>query len=53
MDEDTTIINSSTRNEKIRNFIKNNKKFLISMTAFIVILLITYFAFKEYQEQKK
>tara|TARA_B100001063_G_C16491739_1_gene417720 strand:- start:6 stop:650 length:645 start_codon:yes stop_codon:yes gene_type:complete len=53
MDEDTTIINSSTRNEKIRNFIKNNKKFLISMAAFIVILLITYFAFKEYQEQKK
>ena len=30
MDEDTSIINSKTRNEKIKNFLIDNKKTLIS-----------------------
>ena len=29
MDEDTSIINSKTRNEKIKNFLIDNKKTLI------------------------
>jgi len=52
MDEDTAIINSNTRNEKIKNFFLNNKKFLISIIVFIVISLMIYFLFAEYQEKK-
>tara|TARA_B100000780_G_scaffold206670_1_gene147098 strand:+ start:432 stop:1076 length:645 start_codon:yes stop_codon:yes gene_type:complete len=53
MDEDTAIINSNTRNEKIKNFLINNKKLLISILVIMVVSLISYFAFSEYQERKK
>jgi predicted negative regulator of RcsB-dependent stress response len=53
MDEDTAIINSNTRSEKIKNFFINNKKLLISILSLIIILLITYFAFGEFKERKK
>ena len=53
MDEDTIIINNNTRNERIKNFLVNNKKLLISFLVLIVILLISYFGFAEYQEKKK
>ena len=53
MDEETAIINSNTRNEKIRNFFTNNRKLLISITLFILIVLIGYFAFIEYSEKQK
>ena len=53
MDEDISIINTNTRNEKIKNFFIQNKKKIISGLAAIVILLISYFAFGEYQDRKK
>ena len=53
MDEDTVIISSNTRNEKIRNFFINNKKLLITILSLIIILLITFFAFEEYKEKEK
>ena len=53
MDEDISIINTNTRNEKIKNFFIRNKKKIISGLSFIVILLISYFAFGEYQDRKK
>ena len=53
MDEDTAIITSNTRNEKIKNFLINNKKFLILILVFIITVLIAYFAFAEYKESKK
>ena len=53
MDEDTAIINSNTRNEKIRNFFINNKNILITILTLVVILLISYFAFDEYKDKKK
>ena len=53
MDEDITIINSNTRNEKIRNFFIKKKRLLITALSLIIILLITYFAFKEYKERVK
>ena len=52
MDEDISIINAKTRNEKIKNFFINNKKYLISIITLIVLLLISYFAFSEIQENK-
>ena len=53
MDEDISIINTNTRNEKIKNFFVQNKKKLISGLVFIIILSISYFAFGEYQDSKK
>ena len=53
MDEDTAIINSKTRNEKIKGFFIKNKKLLISFLVIILVLLMGYFAFAEYQDKKK
>ena len=53
MDEDISIINTNTRNEKIKNFFIHNKKKIISGLSIIIVLLISYFAFGEYQDRKK
>ena len=53
MDEDTAIINSNTRNEKIKNFIVNNKKILLTFVVFIIAILLGNFAYEEYKENKK
>ncbi len=53
MDEDISIINTNTRNEKIKNFFVQNKKKIISGLIILIILLISYFAFGEYQDSKK
>ena len=53
MDEDTAIINSNTRNEKIKNFFINNKKLLILIISLIITLFISYFTFEEFKERKK
>jgi len=53
MDEETAIINSNTRNEKIRNFFVNNKKTLLTFFVIIIAILFGYFAYEEYKENKK
>ena len=53
MDEDISIINTNTRNERIKNFFVQNKKKIILALVIITILLISYFAFGEYQDRKK
>ena len=53
MDEDISIINTNTRNEKIKNFFIQNKKKIILGLGVIIILLISYFSFGEYQDRKK
>ena len=53
MDEDLSIINTNTRNEKIKNFfIQNQKKFII-LIVLLVISLIVFFSFKEYSKREK
>ena len=53
MDEDTAIINSNTRSQKIKNFFINNKKILSTIFSLLIILLIFYFAFEEIKDKKK
>ena len=53
MDKDISIINTNTRNEKIKNFFIQNKKKIISVLGVIVVLLFGYFAFGEYQDKNK
>ena len=38
MDEDISIINANTRNEKIKNFFVNNKKKIIFIKIFLIII---------------
>ena len=53
MEEDISIINSNTRNEKIKNFFVNNKKKLIITFSIIISLFIFFFTYKEFQDKKK
>ena len=53
MDEETALIDTNTRNEKIKNFLINNKSKIISLLAILVILLIIFFSFGEYQKRVK
>ena len=53
MDEEITIIDASTRNEKIKSFLINNKKSLIFGFSTILILIIVYLAMKEIKLQNK
>ena len=53
MDEDFSIINSNTRNEKIKNFFLNNKKKFISGVIIIIICLIGTYSFDKYTTGKK
>ncbi len=53
MDEDISIINANTRNEKIKNFFIKNKKKLSLVIIIISLSLISYFALGEYKNKKK
>ena len=53
MDEEISIINSKTRTEKIRNFLLENKKLLISILVFLVLFLISFYSFQIYKNNQK
>jgi hypothetical protein len=53
MDEEITIINENTRNEKIKNFFINNKKFLLIITLSIIITILGYFSYQAYKNSHK
>ena len=53
MDEDLSIINTNTRNEKIKNFFINNKNKIITITIIIVIMIIGAFIYDKYSLNKK
>tara|TARA_B100001939_G_scaffold275816_1_gene243895 strand:+ start:425 stop:1069 length:645 start_codon:yes stop_codon:yes gene_type:complete len=53
MDEETAIIDAKTRNERIRNFLVNNKKSLLLIFLAIVLFLIGYFVYTEYSDKQK
>ena len=48
MDEDLSIINSNTRNEKIKNFFVNNKNKLILGIIVIIVIIIGVFSYDKY-----
>ena len=52
MDEDISIINAKTRQEKIKNFFIKNKKTLIAIISSIILLVFAYFAFGEIKDRK-
>jgi len=53
MDEDISIINSNTRNQKVRNFFINNKNKIILTTIILIFTLIGAYSFDNYKNNKK
>ena len=53
MDEEITIIDNNTRNEKIKNFFVKNKKRLIVIIITILILIFGYLSFNEIKKRHK
>ena len=53
MDQDIEIINTNTRNEKIKNFFIKNKKLLISLIIVIILILFSFFFYQEYKSGQK
>jgi len=53
MDEDISIINSNTRNEKVRNFFVKNKSKIVSTLLALIIILIGAYSFDKYKTNQK
>ena len=53
MDEEVSIINTNTRNEKIKNFFVNNKNKLIFGIIIILVGIVAVYGFDKYQTNKK
>ena len=53
MDQEVEIINTNTRNEKIKNFFITYKKLLVTILTIIVLFVFSVFYYQEYKENKK
>ena len=53
MDQEIEIINNNTRIEKIKNFLINYKKFLITALIIIILGLFSFFSYEAYQDRSK
>ena len=53
MDEEISIINSNTRNERVRNFFVKNKSKIILILLAIIIVLIAAYTFDKYKTNQK
>ena len=53
MDEELSIIDTNTRNEKIKNFFVSNRKIIIISISLIILIIITIFGFGEFKSKQK
>ena len=53
MEEELKIISSETRKERIKNFLLNSKKKIIFSLIFLLLILFSFFIYKEYEKEKK
>ena len=53
MDEEITIINENTKYEKAKNFLINNKNKIIILFSTIILLLFSYFLYKDFEKKNK
>ena len=53
MDEDISIINSNTRNEKVKNFFLKNKNKLITIVFVLIVILISAYSYDKYKTNQK
>ena len=53
MDEEIPIINTRTREEKIKNFFLKNKNKIITLVSVLILTLFSLFFYKEYKERHR
>ena len=53
MNEEVSIIDSKTRNERIKNFFQKNKKTLIFTIVIFIVSLISFYTFQIFKDKKK
>ena len=53
MDEEIEIINTNTRVEKLKNFLISKRKQLITLLILIILILITFFGYQEFNSRSK
>ena len=53
MDEEIAIIDTKTRNEKIKNFFIKNKKIIIIILSVIILIIFSYFIYKDIKNKNK
>ncbi len=53
MDEEITIINEKTRNEKIKTFFLDNKRSIIISITFLVILVLSFYSYQIYNDNSR
>ena len=53
MDEDITIIDAKTRNEKIKNFFIENKKIFFSALLLLILIVLSIYTFQIYKDNKR
>ena len=53
MDEDLAIINSDTRNEKVKRFLINNKKLIIITISLIIVLVLGFYSSQIYKDGQR
>ena len=53
MDEEITIIDTKTRNEKIKNFLIEKRKIIIFIVSFLILGLLSFYSFNAYKESNK
>lgn len=53
MDEELSIIDTNTRNEKIKNFFVSNRKIIIISISLIILVIIAFFGFGEFKSKQK
>ena len=53
MDEDLAIINSDTKNEKVKRFLINNKKLIIITISLIIVLVLGFYSSQIYKDGQR
>jgi len=53
MDQEVEIISSETRKEKIKNFIINKKKTIVSAVIFLLLILFSLLFYQEYKKENR
>jgi predicted negative regulator of RcsB-dependent stress response len=53
MDEEIEIINTNTRIEKLKNFLVDKRKKIITLFTILILILISFFAYQEFKSRNK
>ena len=53
MDEDIAIIDTRTRNEKIKNFFVKYKRLLIVGVTLLVLLILSFYSYKIFKDNQR